>query len=187
MSDSNYTKRSIADGFKNLMIRKPFEKITISDITSSCGLNRQTFYYHFQDKYELLNWVFYSEAIAPFIDNITFDNWSIKLLEMLCTLRSNSHFYANALKTSYGDEFKIYIHKIATDVFSEIIDHISGGKNMAEDDKQFIAEFFSYGIFGCVIAWITNGMKDTPERMISHIENLVNDCKKLAVKRYLEA
>ena len=83
MSESIVTKKVLAEGFKELMAKKPFEKITISDITDICGLNRQTFYYHFRDKYELLNWVFYNEAITPFIDNLTFDNWSKKLLDML--------------------------------------------------------------------------------------------------------
>ena len=42
---------------KELMKRKSLEKITVSDIVQNCGLNRQTFYYHFQDKYDLVNWI----------------------------------------------------------------------------------------------------------------------------------
>ena len=71
MSDSIKTKNAIAQGFKELMEKKAFAKITVSDITSKCGLNRQTFYYHFQDKYELLNWIFYNEAIEPFVEGLS--------------------------------------------------------------------------------------------------------------------
>ncbi|HAB61398.1 MAG TPA: dihydroxyacetone kinase transcriptional activator DhaS, partial [Lachnospiraceae bacterium] len=48
MSESMITKQAIARGFKQLMKEKTFDKITILDITKTCGLNRQTFYYHFQ-------------------------------------------------------------------------------------------------------------------------------------------
>ena len=54
MSDSLITKRAIAAGIKELTKKKSFDKITVSDISEICGLNRQTFYYHFQDKYELV-------------------------------------------------------------------------------------------------------------------------------------
>ena len=73
MSESILTKRIIADGFRAVMAKKSFEKITISDITDQCGLNRQTFYYHFQDKYELLNWILYTEVITPFTEDLTID------------------------------------------------------------------------------------------------------------------
>lgn len=184
MSESNITKKAIADGFKLLMTKKPFEKITISDITSECGLNRQTFYYHFRDKYELLNWVFYNEAITPLAENLTFDNWNQKLLQLLTTIKNNSKFYTNALRTSYGVEFRQYMMKIATDVFIEAIDNIS--KQLDEKDKIFIAEFFAYGVVGTMTEWITKGMRATPETIVTHLENMVYDCQKLAVSRYIK-
>ena len=185
MTDSAITKLSIADVFKKLMCKKAFEKITISDITTECGLNRQTFYYHFRDKYELLNWIFYNEAITPFMEGLSFDNWSSKLCDMLRLIYTNSKFYTNALKTYYGEEFKSYMHKVGTSVFSSVVDHVSENYYVADDDKQFIAEFFSYGMIGTMVAWVQKGMKDTPETVVAHIENLVNDCQRLAIARYM--
>lgn len=185
MIDSAITKLAIADVFKELMTKKPFEKITISDITTACGLNRQTFYYHFSDKYELLNWIFYNEAITPFMQELSFDNWSRKLFGMLNMIYTNSRFYSNALKTSYGEEFKDYMHRVSTNVFLSVIDHVSGNYVIPDDDKQFIAEFFSYGMIGTIVAWVQKGMKDTPQVVIAHIENLVNDCQRLAIARYV--
>ena len=64
MSDSLITKKAIAQCLKNLAAEKSFLKISIGDITAACGLNRQTFYYHFQDKYELLDWIYYEECFV---------------------------------------------------------------------------------------------------------------------------
>ena len=54
---SQTTKRALAQSLKHLMEQKPLEKITVVDISEDCGVNRQTFYYHFQDIYDLIEWI----------------------------------------------------------------------------------------------------------------------------------
>ena len=53
---SNVTKRALEQSLKNLLLKKPLTKITIGDITEDCGINRMTFYYHFKDIYDLVEW-----------------------------------------------------------------------------------------------------------------------------------
>ena len=77
MSDSLITKKAIAAALKQVCREKPFDKISIADITAVCGLNRQTFYYHFQDKYELINWMFYTDML----ENVNSFNDPSKLTE----------------------------------------------------------------------------------------------------------
>lgn len=57
MADSNITKRALAAALKELMEQKPFSKINVADICEKCGMNRKSFYYHFKDKYDLVNWI----------------------------------------------------------------------------------------------------------------------------------
>ena len=59
---SNITKRALEQSLKNLLLKKPLTKITISDITADCGMNRMTFYYHFKDIYDLVEWVCLEDA-----------------------------------------------------------------------------------------------------------------------------
>ena len=185
MSESAVTKKIISDGFKALMMKKHFEKITISDITAQCGLNRQTFYYHFQDKYELLNWVLYTDIITPFTKDLTINNWSEKLLNILITLKQNSRFYTNAFNTSHGDEFRQYFFSAVSNVLSDVIDQLADGFYVDPHDKDFISEFLSYGVSGTVSKWIKSGMKESPEAITRYLENLINDFKRFAVTRYI--
>lgn len=185
MSESITTKRSIADGFKILMEKKSFEKITIADITDQCGLNRQTFYYHFQDKYELLNWILLTEVITPFKEGLTIDNWNDKLLEILLVIYDNSKFYSNAFNTSHGNEFRQYLFSVVTEVLSDVIDKLSEGTPINPEDKQFIAEFISYGVSGSVTKWVTTGMKQSPEKTARHLKEIVNGFKSFAAQRTL--
>ena len=64
MADSNITKNALANSMKSLMKEKPFDKISVIDICSGCGMNRKSFYYHFKDKYDLVNWIFYMDFIT---------------------------------------------------------------------------------------------------------------------------
>ena len=60
------TKCELAETLKKLMLQKPFSKITISEIIRECNVNRKTFYYHFEDIYALLKWIYEQEAIEIF-------------------------------------------------------------------------------------------------------------------------
>ena len=63
MSGSQITKKALALSIKKLMETIPLSKISIRQIADNCGVNRQTFYYHFKDKFDLVNWIYYTEAI----------------------------------------------------------------------------------------------------------------------------
>ena len=64
LSDSNITKRSLASALKSLMEEMPLAKITVGDICEACNMNRKSFYYHFRDKYDLINWIYDTEFIS---------------------------------------------------------------------------------------------------------------------------
>ena len=64
MADSNITKKALAGALKELMDTKPFQKISVSDICERCQMNRKSFYYHFKDKYDLMNWIYDTEFIG---------------------------------------------------------------------------------------------------------------------------
>ena len=53
---SQITKRALEASLKNMLLQKPLDKITINNIPKDCGINRMTFYYHFKDIYDLVEW-----------------------------------------------------------------------------------------------------------------------------------
>ncbi len=62
---SQTTKKALAASLKKLLEKQPLSKITVTDITEDCEVNRHTFYYHFQDVYDLIDWIYENEAIKP--------------------------------------------------------------------------------------------------------------------------
>ena len=116
MSSSAITKSALSQALKNLCEQKPFEKIAISDITGECGLNRQSFYYHFQDKYELLEFIYYNELFKNITRGVNYDNWYERLEGFLENMRKDKKFYSNTLKCN-EKIFEKYLFKSMHQLF----------------------------------------------------------------------
>ena len=89
MADTNITKRALAAALKELMEHKAFEKISVSDICEACNMNRKSFYYHFKDKYDLVNWIYYTEFIEVALKKEHGSVWN--LLDEICRYFYEKH------------------------------------------------------------------------------------------------
>ncbi|MBE6740901.1 MAG: dihydroxyacetone kinase transcriptional activator DhaS [Ruminococcaceae bacterium] len=174
------TKKKLAGALKELMQTTTFDKITVSDITEKCNVHRQTFYYHFQDRYELLDWIFAKELIEPFTDNINSDNLQEKVYNLFETMAENKKFYQHALQTNSDDLIR-YISKIASEQYLVIFKNVSKESGINSDDEadELMAEFFGYGICGIVMSWALRGMKEPPKAMTDKLDNFFINYKKI--------
>ena len=91
---SDITKRALASSLKDLLSKYKFNKITIKDITENCGVNRQTFYYHFKDIYDLLEWIYKNEVILEIEEKATYETWQQGLMYIFEYVLKNKNFYA---------------------------------------------------------------------------------------------
>lgn len=174
MSDSLITKKAIAGALKQVCRGKAFDKISIADITAACGLNRQTFYYHFQDKYELLSWIYYNENFSLITKDIRFENWNDKILEMLQIMVKEKAFYMNTLKEQ-EKTFESYLFDMAKALFLEALEHLDTDGNLDAEEKEFNVEFYAFGICGVIMSWAAKGMKTPPEVVSGHLKSLASD------------
>lgn len=180
MSNSNITKRAISQALKALCREKSFDKISVADIAAACGLNRQTFYYHFQDKYQLLSWIYYNENFALITEDISFDNWDKKMLQMLKIMKKEKSFYSNTLREQ-EHTFESYLFEMAKALFVEAIDQMDELKQLKDSDKEFDAEFYAFGICGMIISWVQNGMKIPPEIVSARLKCLARDREQIVL------
>lgn len=184
-SCSMITKRKLADALKELMNTTSFDKITVSDITEKCNIHRQTFYYHFQDRYDLLDWLIYDELLSPLMDGFNLDTMYEKFYDMFTAMSNDKSFYKNAIKIN-SDDLNRFISSIAIKQLIETMKNIKNSVGIDNTDNksdESIAEFFGYGISGVTIAWVQKGMKETPMEMVKRIEHIVDVCKELVLRR----
>lgn len=180
-SCSEKTKQKMANTLKVLMSSTSFDKITVSDITDACGIHRQTFYYHFQDRLELLDWLLYSELLKPFIDDFNFENMYDKFYNLFQTMYNEKKFYQSALKINYQD-FSRFISKVATEEFTGLVHQLAIEHGVINEDSAnslLVAEFIGHGISGVIHNWSSKGMKESPRVMTERIKFFINGAKKI--------
>ena len=64
---TNLTKRALADSLKKLLSRRPMDRITVQDVTDDAAVSRKTFYYHFHDIYDLMEWLVVDEGTPAYL------------------------------------------------------------------------------------------------------------------------
>lgn len=175
-------KAVIADAFVSLAQRKNVDKITVKDLVEACGISRQTFYYHFQDKYELLDWIYYQEGFVYLASDVTFDNWHEHMEKLLEMMRENQIFYENTISAS-PQCFEDYLFQITCTLFEEAIRRLDGSLRLKEDDVKLYSRFYSYGMCGIIRDWVRGGMKESPKSLSLRIRKLANDSEKMATLR----
>ena len=167
MADSNITKNALAVSMKKLMEKKPFSKISVGDICEDCGMNRKSFYYHFRDKYDLVNWIFY----VDFIERLEWSScrYEWDMLEALCShFYRERLFYQNALQVEGQNSFREYFCGMLRPVLMLLT------QNLVEEGrkKEFYIAFLCEGVLGELVYWLREGSKITPEEFVEDLHDI---------------
>lgn len=182
MSDSNITKQALAASLRELMRDQPFDKINVAQICECCNMNRKSFYYHFKDKYDLVNWIFDTEFIALIKDeNLEADyaeHW--KLIEKICTyFYDNRMFYRRALQikgqNSFTDHFREYVRPLLKSRLEYILRN--------NDIDEFAIGFFTDALICAMERWLLTKDCMPSEEFVKKTKNLI---EKSVTTIYLE-
>lgn len=179
---SQITKNALATALKKLLSKKELSKITISNITEECGVNRQTFYYHFKDIYDLLEWIFTNEVIEE-IDNEIEENWQQKFIYIFEYVIQNKEFIKNVYSSGSKEYFLKFVYKQTNLLIINFIEKEYKDKKIKDENKKFIANFYKYGFAGIIESWIVAGMKEKPENIIKKLDVMITGNFEEAVKK----
>jgi len=171
MSDSNITKQALADSLKRLMARTDFNQISVKDIVKDCRLTRQAFYYHFKDKYDLMNWIYYTETARFMSSYNTVEHWLDGMVDLCNYMRQNKTFYIKALNTTGQNSFPEYLRDYIRDISISVIENAQNAE-FNEDKWGFTTEFISTAFVGMLVRWASNGMKDEPVEYVTKMRSL---------------
>ena len=165
MPTSWITKKALADAMKELMQEIPMEKIKIGDIVDHCDMNRQSFYYHFKDKYDLVNWIFYTEFVSQVQDAMNDQGWEI--LEKVCQFfYENRQFYSNALRVRGQNSFAEYFNEVV----HALVLYDLKGYFKKDENQEFCATFLTDAICMAITRWLLEGAKKTPKEFVALIK-----------------
>ena len=181
---SQVTKRALEASLKNLLLQKPLSKITISDITEDCGINRMTFYYHFKDIYDLVEWSCQEDASKALAGNKTYETWQQGLLQIFEAVQENKPFILNVYRSVSREQVEKYLTPLTDDLLMGVINELSAGMVVRAEDKAFIAQVYSYAFVGLMLDWIKDEMKQDPETLVNRFALVIQDDVSCALNRF---
>lgn len=189
---SNQTKKALAEALKQLLTRKPINKITINDITEQCGISRMTFYYHFKDIYDLVEWTL-EEATQQIIgENRYADNWQQGFLDLLKEVKENQKLYMNVYRSMDREAIERYLLKKVEPLLMPVVEKEAAGMGISPEGKRVVAIFYTYAFIGVVLDWISKGMPLTPQQVVTltaavvqgDFRNSLQNLKNLDISRF---
>ena len=181
---SQVTKRALEASLKNLLLKKPLDKITINDITEDCGINRMTFYYHFKDIFDLIEWCCVEDAKKALEGKKTYDTWQQGFLQIFEAVLDNKPFILNVYHSVSREQVEIYLYKLTYDLLIGVVEEKSAGMNVREEDKKFIADFYKYAFVGLMLDWVRHDMKGDPHRIIEDLSVVMHGNVAAALERF---
>lgn len=170
---SNTTKKALGYSLKHLLSVKPFDKITIADLTQDCGISRMAFYYHFKDIYDLVEWVCVEDGKKALSGKKTYDTWQEGMTQIFEAVLENKPFIMNVYRNVDRERIERYLYNLTYKLIADVVEERCQGDDLPEEDKQFIAGFYKYGFVGIMLEWIDGGMKGDYEKLVDQLSRTV--------------
>lgn len=174
MSNSQITEIALADTLKKLMKKKSINKVTIKEITDECGVTRRTFYNHFNDIYELLEWIYEHEIIEELEHYYNLEGWKKAISIVLQYTIDNKVICLNTFNSLGRDHLEKFLYNIFYDALKGVINDITKDMVIYDNIKNEIIRFYTLAIVGEFIVWLRNGLKEEKQSILDRIVRLMD-------------
>lgn len=181
---SQVTKRALENALKHFLSQKPLNKVTISDLTEYCGISRMTFYYHFDDIYDLVTWCCEENIRRAWEGKNLRDTWQDGFCSIFEMALRDRDFLLNVYRVIGRDQAQKYIMPYIQQVITQIVDTESAPDTVSPADRQFVADCYNYIFSGILLDWVQGGMREEPERIVERTDTLLRGSCAQALARF---
>lgn len=185
---SEAAKREICAALKTLMAQKPLNKISIAEIMQSCGMARQHFYYHFEDIYDAVHWMFDQEAVALLREHEGVMLWQDGLLQLFQYLQENRAVCLCALHSLSREHLKRFFETDVHAIIKDTILQIAAELHYQASDRELalLTEVYVGALVSMMEDWLLGEIQESPEELIQFVDQLLKDHARGAALRMAE-
>ena len=178
------TKQALAESLIRLLHKKTLDKITIRDITDGCGFNRQTFYYHFEDIYALVEYIFMDNNPLRIIQEDTAAlSWMDACRQLHQTLLNDKTLILNLYHSIEGRTLRMYMFKSLHPAILTLVRREAADIPVREEDILFLAHSYTHCTIGLLIDWLDNNMRADYSAHMEKFLYLLDGSMKLALQK----
>ena len=171
---SGFTKDIIARTLIELLDEKPMSKVTVKDIVERCGVNRNTFYYHFHDIPEVVEYVL-KRKWDEILNSPRESNSILECMEEMADIvKANRRMMLNVYRSVGREQVEQYLYKLLDPTLKEYADRECKDITVQDADKQFVVDFYKYALVGMTLEWIRRDMKTDPAAMTERLGTMIH-------------
>lgn len=165
----NRTKEMLAESLMKLLARRTLDKVTIQDIVDDCGYNRQTFYYHFHDIYDLIDWIFAAQTQELIEKCRACGSLDVGVEAVIAYMRENRRLILNILRSVNGEKLLDNLYRSAQSIVLSALENHPGVQELSAEYRELVAEAFKYALAGLLIDWMRAGI---PEDRVNKVRTM---------------
>ena len=177
-------RETIANAAKTLLFDKKVRKLTVKDIVEECHITRQTFYYHFRDIYDLLEWTLLNETSKALGGKKTYATWQEGFLNIFEWVQKNKAMVSNIYHSVSREHIERHLYEITYDLLIGVVEEQAQDLSVRAEDKKFIADFYKFAFVGIMLEWIRTGMTADPKDIVSRMSVLLHGDVRRALLKY---
>ena len=179
-------KTSINKAFWELLRELPLDQITVISLCERANVNRQTFYYYYQNIVDLLKDVLFAEIYDEVSKGRAYDTWKHGFLTTTCFIKNNNFVFQNIHHSHYWDEVNDFFTEKSNILLKGVIDECieSTEIRISKEDEEFMIHYYRVLFNSIMTEWVKDGMKLNPEELLSKVEKLVDGTVCSALERF---
>ena len=156
----SFTRKAIMQSFMKLVDQRPINKVTIKDIVEDCGINRNTFYYHFSDIPALIEAIVQEEAAELFQTHPTITSYEECIRLAIQEIQKNKRAVLHIYNSSNRDIYEHYLMQVCQYIVETYLNTLLGDRKIDRQDREIIVTVYSCQCFGLFIDWLNNNLSD---------------------------
>lgn len=180
---ASFTRKAIMESFIKLLNEKPLSKITVKEIVDDCGINRNSFYYHFQDIPSLVVEMLQEEADKLIQENGKNESFEECLREAIKFAMNNKQAALNLYNSGNREAYEQYVNRIVRHIVKEYLEKATEGIPVKSEDFDLMVDFYKNIFVGMIIDWMNDGMRHDIMKPASRLIYLYEGSSKRAFLR----
>ena len=179
------TRHAIMAAFAQLLEERPMNKITVKDIVDRCDVNRNTFYYHFQDIYALLEWTLSEDCRHLLESKVKRGDWKESIVALFEYMQENRLIILNAFHSLERDTLEHEVFSILSPLLFDLLNAQPNFELLNDEDQRFIVSVYGLGVTGLLLRWISTDMLAPSEPLIRQLYRLASGSLDGIIQRFL--
>lgn len=177
-------KVALGAALKSELRTTTLARVTVTRLAEVAGLNRQTFYSHFLDVYDLAEWVFTTEISDHIMAHASYDEWADGFVKLLAYMREHREQTYAVVRSLRHENLERFFYRELREMMRVIVAELDGGLELRTEDRDFVVDHYTLTVLGHLLHWLAADMRENPYVLVERLEFVLHGSVRESLERF---